>query len=90
MTETTASVRTEWRIQYENANPDRERNRTDMVTPLGDGRFRHEIRAHSLSEVNAFRDIAKRMGAADVRIAAREVVSSFGRWREVKTVREGL
>lgn len=90
MTETTASVRTEWRIQYENTNPDRERNNTDMVTPLGDGRFRHEIRAHSLSQLNAFRDIAERMGATGVRVAAREVVRTFGAWREVETVREGL
>lgn len=76
---------TEWCIQYENTSPGRERNRSGLVMPLGNSRYQHEIRAHSLSELNAYRGIAEHMGATGMRVAAREVMRTFGAWRELDT-----
>jgi len=74
----------EWRIRYENDNPHRERNKTDLVSDAdAPGRFRHELRAASRSAIEEFRALAERGGAAGVRIDRRTTVRTASEWREV-------
>lgn len=79
---TTAGSRTvnQWRLQYENDNPHRERNQTDRVTEAGPGRYRHELTSASEAAVKEYQRVAESRGATIIGIQRRDVTTAYGPW----------
>ncbi len=72
----------QWRLQYENDNPHRERNQTDRVTEAGPGRYHHELTTVSEAAVKEYQRIAESRSATIIGIQRRDVITAYGPWEE--------
>jgi hypothetical protein len=86
---TTTRTHTEWRLTYDNDNPCAERVGNGLITPLGGGRYRHDLRSQDRAWITRCRELAQQRGASGITVQHREVrtVTTRSEWQTEQPVR---